>query len=460
MAIPTLSGGRWLGHLGEFKEAPLVLLRRFNEECGNIGFLQFPGERLLVVNTPELAGDLLVTEAAKFHKSRILRAALYPLTGEGLFTSEGELWRRQRKLMAPLFQPAHLAGYAAAMTSIAARCASEWPDGAELDIARETTRITMAIAGRTLFGADTLDESDELGDALTVLLAWAAESAASLSLGVKMALADALESRLPRVASALERPLLLPRRCKDALEVLERRVAKMIEDRHADSRGHDDLLSRLLAARDETGPMSDRQLRDEIVTLFVAGHETTATALGWSLYLLARHPDQYARVEREALTHAETRIGKHGLPDLPIALAVFSETLRMYPPVPVFERQAIEPVELAGHRLERGDYAAVFPWALHHRRELWPEPDRFDPSRFEGDAESARPRHAHLPFGAGPRVCLGAHFAMLEGALVLATIVRHARLELVDPTAEVTPDPSAATLRPLGGVKMRVMQRR
>jgi cytochrome P450 len=238
--------------------------------------------------------------------------------------------------------------------------------------------------------------------------------------------------------------------------VIDRRVARMIADRRATNDERDDLLSRLLRARDESGgSMSDRQLRDEIVTLFVAGHETTATGLAWSLYLLARHPAIYDAIEREALAYDDRPIGRTGLPELPLALAVFSEALRMYPPVPIFERQALEPVEIGGHRLAVGGYVGVFPWALHHRAALWPDPDRFDPDRFAPGAETGRPRHAHLPFGAGPRVCLGAHFAMLEGALVLSTVLRRARLELAD-AREVVPDPRAATTRPLGGVRMRV----
>lgn len=456
---PTLSGGGLLGHLRELRDDPLGLQRRFVRECGDAGILTFPGARLLVVNSPELAGALLVGDAAKFRKSRLLRAALFPLVGDGLFTSEGPLWRRQRKLMARLFPPSHLASYADAMIAEAARCARTWADGAEIDIARETTRITMGIAGKALFDADTFDDSDELGDALTVLLEHAAASAASVRLAFQVELAGALERRLPRLAAGLERPLWLPRRCRRALAIVERRVGQMIADRRARPSDRDDLLSRLLRAHDDDGGMSERQLRDEIVTLFVAGHETTATGLAWTLYLLGRDPATYARVVDEVRADRDLAIGATGLPPLPLTLAVFSEALRLYPPVPVFERQAIAPVELAGQQLAVGDYAAVLPWALHHRPALWPEPERFEPARFEPAAVDARARHAFLPFGAGPRVCLGAHFAMLEAALVLATVLRQVDLTLVEPTAEVVPDPRAATLRPAGAIRMRVARR-
>lgn len=487
--IPTLSSRGVLGHLRALRRDPLAVLRRFNEECGDIGRLKLPGTSLVVLNSPALVSELLVEKARTVRKSRILRSALYPLVGDGLFTSDGELWRRQRRLMAPLFQPAHLSGYAACMVDSAERCIDTWADGSEIDVAREMTRITMAIAGKALFDADTFGEADELGEALTVALEWAAEEAASLGLAFQVELAGAIDRVWPRAAAAIEQPILWPsgrnRRFKKALAVLDERVARMIADRRADPRPRNDLLTRLLHAHDggaagsgEAGAgtgsgagtgggaaagseaMSDRQLRDEILTLFVAGHETTATALSWALYLLARHPDVHERAAREAADHPhpERDLGRRAVPDLPLCTQVFKEALRLYPPVPVLERQTLEAITVGGHELGRDAFVAVFPWALHQRAELWPDPTAFRPERFEPDAEAARDRHAYVPFGAGPRVCLGNHFALLEGPLVLASILR--RVELVrDDPGEIGPDPRAATLRPLGGVPMRVRVR-
>jgi cytochrome P450 len=200
--------------------------------------------------------------------------------------------------------------------------------------------------------------------------------------------------------------------------------------------------------------MSDRQLRDEIVTLFVAGHETTATALAWALYFLGRDPPLYAAVEGEARALGRTP-STDDLARLPLADRVFKESLRICPPVPVYERQALERVEVAGHVLHAGDYAAVFPWALHHRESLFPEPTRFDPSRFLPEQEEARTRHAYIPFGVGPRVCIGNHFALIEGPLVLATLLQEIRFTRVSEVT-VRADPLAATMRPLGRVEMRV----
>ncbi|MBI4956347.1 MAG: cytochrome P450 [Myxococcales bacterium] len=473
----SLLGHLGLGHLTEFQKSPWTVLRRFNAECGDLGRISFLGNTLLVVNTPELVGELLVAKAARFRKSPVIRAALYPIVGEGLFTSEGELWRRQRRLMAPLFHPARVAESATVMSDAAVRAAASWRDGAELDVARETTRIAMAVAGRALFDVDTFDEADTLGDALTTALHWSAETAMSVTLGLQFELAarlgrltpalpGPLRARGERAAQALGTPLLWPSRRNrahaDARAIIDRRVARMIAERRAASAPAQDLLSQLLHAQDAeagAGAMSDRQLRDEVVTLFVAGHETTATALAWALYLLGRTPEAYRRLEAEVAALGGAPATAADLPRLPYAAQVFKEALRLYPPVPVYERQALEPVDIGGYRVPEGGYCTVFPWALHHRPELYPDPDRFLPERFTPEAEERRPRHAFVPFGAGPRVCIGNHFALLEGPLVLATLLGRAHLEPCD-SRPVEPDPSAATTRPLGPIRMRVLLRR
>lgn len=460
-----------MGHVAEFRSDPLGLLGRFNREIGDAGRMSFGPTQMFVVNTPELVRELLVEHAPVSRKSRFIRAVLHPLVGQGLFTSEGPLWRRQRKLMAPLFHHTPVAGYARDMTDSALRCIGEWKNGGEIDVAREMTRITMSVASKTLFGVDTFDEADELGEALTTALGWSGRAATSTALALQLVFADGLEAaarRLPgwlgrpldRAATALDAPILWPgrdtRELKRALALLDARVAKMIADRRAQPAGFADLLSRLLEARDDQGKaMDDRQLRDEILTLFVAGHETTATALSWAFYLLSREPRL-----RDALEHEAAALGGRtptvaDLPRLAVASRVFMEALRMYPPVPVYERQAMEPITLGGHRVAAGTYVGVFPWALHHRPEIFPEPERFDPDRFAEAPMRARHRYAWIPFGAGARICIGNHFALQEGPLVLACIAAQVRLERLD-TAPVLPDPQAATLRPLGAIRMRV----
>jgi cytochrome P450 len=460
--IVALSSRDWTGHARESRTDLLGLLRRFNRERGEIGRLTFFGLSAVIVNSPALVEEFLVDKARLFRKSPALRLALHPLIGRGLFTSDFDLWKQQRKKMAPLFQPAILGRYADDMSAAAVRCAATWRDGAALDLGREMTRITMSIAGKTLFDAETFDEADTLGGALTVALEWSAAAAQSVGVMLQSELQRALERRPRRDDHAgwLARPLLWPtsrnRRLRAALRVLDERVARMIDERRARGAERADLLARLLSAGG--AEMSDRQLRDEILTLFVAGHETTATALTWAFYLLARHPDVQARLEREVAGLDGRTPGLADLPRLPLALRVFKESLRLYPPVPLFERCALEDVELGGHRIRRGGYVSVLPFALHHRPEVWPDPERFDPERFTPEAEAARSRYAFVPFGAGPRVCIGNSFALMEGPLVLATLVQRARFTLTD-ERELRVDPAAATLRPLGGLPARVSLR-
>lgn len=474
--IPVMGTTR--EQLGAMRADRIGALRRFLAEHGDVARMPMFVSDVVFANTPEMVHDVLVTRARAFAKSPIMKSALYPLVGEGLFTSEGDLWRRQRKLMAPLFQPASIAHFAAAMTAAAERAASSWSDGATVDIARETTRIAMSIAGQTLFDVDMWSESDELGEALTTALDWAGSEAGSIALIVQSRAAIALElaaDRLParaakasrRVAKRLEEPILFPsgrtRTLRRALDVLDARVARMIAERREASeatRGNGerrDLLTLLLGARDEDGrAMSDKQVRDEVLTLFVAGHETTANALAWSLMLLAQHPAIYARVGDEArsLCNAPTA---DDLPALGLALRVFKEAMRLHPPVYLFGRVATSDVEVGGYSLPKGTIVLVSPWALHRRPSEYPEPERFDPERFQPDAEARRPKTSYLPFSAGPRTCIGNYFALMEGPLVLATLFRRADFELVSP--EGAEEEPSATLRPKGGLPMRVRLR-
>jgi cytochrome P450 len=471
--VPLLSTPRVLGHIHELRTDMFGLLARFNRECGDVGRMRFGRTSLVLVNTPELVSQLLVEKHAGMHKSRFVRASLNPLVGDGLFTSDGSLWRSQRKLMAPIFQPSKIADFDSSMTAMTLRCIDTWSSGRIVDVAREMTRITMTVAGKTLFDEDTFEETDDIGGALTVALQWARRASMSSALALQLELAGAVEgvSRrtgwpLKRAVESLEKPIMWPgkntRELRGAIATIDARVARMIADRRAGrSKARTDLLSRLLDARDAEGrsAMSDQQLRDEIVTLFVAGHETTAAALAWCFSLLARTPNVLAELEREVDALGGRTPTAADLPLLPLATRVFKETLRLYPPVPIYERITTEPVEIAGYSLEPGVYVGVFPWTVHHRSDLWPDSDRFDPDRFLPEAEAARHRHAWIPFGAGPRVCIGNHFALQEGPLVLATIVQRARLELVDPTLALVPDPESPTLRPRGPVQMRVYRR-
>jgi cytochrome P450 len=471
MDIPALSGATRLGHLNEIKDDRFALFHRLNRECGDLGRVTVMGIPLVFANGPEVLHEVLVEKARSFIKSPGLRGPLKPFAGQGLFTSEGEFWRQQRKLMAPLFTHARIERYAAAMAECAGDAIAALRAGERFDMARITTHIAMRIAGKTLFDVDMLDDADELGAALTVALKWASDQSLSPFYAVQlwtMGTLHSLAERLPEphrargealVESMIE-PVRWPgeetRKFEAALAVIHNRVERMIAERRASGVARPDLLSMLLDARDESGNrMSDLQVRDEVVTLFIAGHETTATALAWSLYLLAREPEAYARARAEARSLPGPRVESRDLPALGYCLRVFKEAMRLYPPIYFFGRQAIADVTIGGYDLPRNQVVLISSYALHHRAEIWPDPERFDPSRFEPHAEEKRHRQAYLPFSAGPRTCIGNLFALMEGPIVLATILRRADLELA--SAAVVEPEASATLRPKGGVAMRVI---
>jgi cytochrome P450 len=476
-ALPVAPGADGpLGHNKAFRSDRMGMLRLISRESAPIMRLRLPspGIHAVAINAPEVVQEMLVENGKHFDKSDMLRFSLWKLAGEGLFTSNGDLWRRQRRTMAPLFTPKVLEAYAGDMVACARRTVDGWADGQPLLLARETTRLTVGIAGKTLFDADTFSEADEIGHALTTALEWTGWVVGRPSAlghimakrvmgGLARRTTGPVHDLLARAAYRLGGPImLLGRRDRElarAVTFLDDHVQKMIDDRRgatADGRApRPDLLTRLLDARDEDGArMSDRQVRDEVLTLFVAGHETTATGLAWTLYLAARHPEILAAMVREvdAVGDAPTVAD---LPRLPLCLAAFKEALRLYPPVYVFGRDSTAPVTIAGYDLPVPTNVLTSPWVLHHSARSWPDPDRFDPERFRPEAEAARHRYAYLPFGAGPRVCLGNHFAYMEAQLSLAVILRHHSFELL---GDDEPEPGA-TLRPRHGIRVRVRRR-
>jgi cytochrome P450 len=472
--IPLVSGAERLrGHTAEFERDRFAFLSRVSNEVDEIGRLRFLTRDIIVVNSPAAIHEVLVDKARSFEKSPMIRIALYPLVGEGLFTSGGALWRRQRRLMAPVFHRPKIDALAPVMVDCARAACEGWADDAVMDVASETTRIAMAVAGRTLFGIDTFDEADTLGHALTVALQWVDHAATSLPIALQVELRLALlgatagpaplRRALERTLTRLEAPILWPtrrnRELSRAIALLDARVQRMIDARRAAAEPRHDLLSHLLRARDEDdgGSMSDKQVRDEILTLFVAGHETTANGLAWAIYLLVRHPELYARA-RAVVDALDGRLPTLAdVERLEFLGRVFKEALRLYPPVYLFARISVAEVTIAGHVVPERSIVIVSPWTVQRRADLWPEPTRFDPDRFAPELEAARPRDAWIPFSDGPRVCIGAHFAQLEAPLVLATLLQRADFTLAE-DREILPDESA-TLRPLGGIPMRVKRR-
>lgn len=472
-SVPLLSGSKFfVGHNLELQRDRMNFLKRIAAENAPMLRIRAPGAELIVVNDPDVLHEIFLEKAKSFHKSMLVKWALYPLAGLGLFTSEDDLWKKQRKLMAPLFHHGQLQNYADDMIECTRRTMEPWKDGDTVEIAHAMTKLTMGVAGKTLFAADTFNDADAIGEALTTALEWVGEASGSFY-GIAHLVArrliknaainspEFMSSRLNQTAEALSRPVWVPgekgKELRDAIAFLDDHVQKMIDERRASAASREDLLSRLLAARDDetSSAMSDKQVRDEVLTLFVAGHETTATGLAWSLQLLCEHPEWYARVQAEvdALPH-EPKVSD--LQNLAICLRVFKEALRLYPPVYMFGRQTIEPVEVGGVSLPADTVILLSPYTLHHTASIWPDPVRFDPDRFLPAAEAARSRYAWIPFGAGPRVCIGNHFAMMEAQLVLATMMRKYSFESL---THAEPETSA-TFRPDGAMPMRVRARK
>ncbi len=471
--MPWAPGGEGrLGHNGAFRRDRIGTLRKMCLAPYPMMRLKLPvpGVRALVANEPDIVQEILVENAKSFEKSAMLRFSLWNLAGEGLFTSNGDLWKRQRKLLAPLFTPRALEAYAGDMIECAERTVATWRDGEELHLAEETTRLTMGVAGKTLFGADTFSDADEIGAALTTALEWTGwiigrPLAISHVVARRLLLRAAARfpsqrARIEAFADRFEGPVALVgkrgRGLAEAIAFLDAHVQSMIDERRRlGSKARSDLLTRLLEARDEDGnPMSDKQVRDEVLTLFVAGHETTATGLAWTLYHACKTPSVYAALEREVDAVGDNPKASD-LPRLDLCLRAFKEGLRIAPPVYMFGRDSTEPVNIAGYDLPAPTNTMVSPFVLHHTERLWPNPERFDPDRFTPAVEARRHRYAYLPFGAGPRICLGNHFAYMEAQLALSVLLRRYRFELL---GEDEPMPSA-TLRPRHGIRVRVRRR-
>lgn len=470
--VPAVPGAALLGHVHLFRDdRERLALLRTAAATAPVSRLRFLHRWVLVVSSPETAREVLIEHAAAFEKSPGVRVLLRPLAGDGLFTSEGAHWKSQRRLMSPLFHATQLDGYVSAMNSVTRRAAEGLRDGESLDLARLMTRITMGVVGATLFGAETFDGADELGEALTTTLKWVDDHLASSFLTVQLSVLEAMEKLHPsvppvlgdlerRIQELLREPVLLPGsrdpRLHAAVHVLDAYIQKMIAERRAAPSFEEraDLMTRLLLARDTEGGhgegMSDAQVRDEAMTLFVAGHETTANALSWAFYLLARHPEARARVQAEADAFGPEGVTEFDPSKLAYTIRVFKEALRIYSPLILLGRRSLEPFTLAGRRYPRNVVLFVSPYGIHHSPDVWPDPERFDPDRFLPEHEAARHKAAWLPFGAGPRVCIGNAFALMEGPIVMATLMRSLRFD-INPARTIEPD-AFATLRPKGGV--------
>ena len=417
-------------------------LARMAHEHGDVSRFRIGHWQYWFFVHPEAIRDVLVTHDDCFIKGPALRRAKATL-GDGLLTSEGELHRRQRRLVQPALHPQQVSRYADAMTSIAGEVADQWRDGEAIDVHRQMMNLTLRIVAKTLFDADVAADVDPIGQAMDV------------SVG--------MFQRAMSPWGPLLNYLPLPSnyRFVRAWGKLTDTIDRFIRERRENHAGRDDLLSRLVRATDsegDGGAMTDRQLRDEAITLFTAGHETTANALTFALYLLARHPEAQLRLREEldqVLAGRPPTVGQ--VDQLPYTRMVLSETMRLYPPAWGLGREPTREVTIGGHEVPAGAVVLLSQWVTHRDARWWPDPLRFDPQRFAPEQRGVRPRWAYFPFGGGARQCVGEAFAWMEAVLVLARVAQRWQFEPVgnEPIALR----ALITLRPAQKVLLRVRRR-
>lgn len=441
-AISTIPGLPFLGNTLDLRRDPLALYSRLAPEFGDVCRYFVMRTPVIAVTSAPLAYSVLVENESCFGKERILRFFGGPLLGNGLITSDGEFHRRQRRLLAPAFAPKRLALYAHDMVTTAERVMAGWCDGMEIEATQAFQRLTLGVVARTLFHAEVAADAETIGRAFNVANRYIGEVMGSML-------------RVPPSWWIFRRNRVNAR----AIAELNGVVGRFIRDRRASQRDEGDVLSLLLTTRDEEGSgMTDVQVRDELMNLFFAGHETTASTLAFATWLLGRHPEARARLEAEVAEVIGQRSPRYDdLAQLPYTLAVLKEAMRLYPPVTGIGRRATRDVDLGGVRIKAGEYLLVNTWGIHRRPDYFAAPERFQPERFLGDSAKAQERCSYLPFGAGSRVCIGSHFALMEGQLVLAMLAQRFRLELV---AEQHIAPRAwMTLQPGPGVRVIVRHR-
>ena len=442
MTLPTGPKGQFLfGHLAQFRADRLGFFTSCARTYGNVVPFRMGPRRCLLISDPDLIEQVFVTDAKSFIKHFALR--MYkPILGNGLVTAEGELWRRQRKLSAPAFQPARVAGYAQAMIAATDQMLDAWPNSDVRDVHLDMTRLTLEITRKTLFGADATADAEVVGHALNV---------AMNVIGQRFRSLIHLPRWFPTPAN------LRLRRAINTLDAIVSRIIALGRSESSDDRPY--LLTILLRQHDDDGSaMTDRQLLDEARTLFVAGHETTALTLTYALYLLAEHPEVQRAMQAEVdLLPAGKSPAFADLPKLRSVRNVVYESLRMYPPADVLGREAITDCTIQGLHISKGSNIFASTWVLHRDPRFFNEPERFNPARWTDDFEKSLPRFAYFPFGGGPRFCIGQTFALTEAALALAAICQRFtfapspgfRLELWP----------AITLRPRNGVRLIVTRR-
>ena len=418
---------------------PILLFEHLVREYGNISHYKLGPSNIVFINDPELIREILVTKASAFIKERTQKR-MKILLGEGLITSEGEFHMRQRRIAAPAFHRHRIQAYAGVMVERATAMRKSWQEGEQIDVSAAMMQLSLEIVARTLFATEVTDDIRIINDEVNAI----------------MRIYNFLVA-LPRAEALLHLPIPGLMRFRRARKRLDAVVQRMIAMRRAEPTDRGDLLSMLMSARDTENlseGMSDEQLRDEIITIFLAGYETVANALTWTWYLLSQNPEAEARLHAEINRVLGDRPATLAdLPQLSYTEMVFAESMRLYPPAWAMGRQATCDVDIGQYRFPAGTYFFFSQYILHRSAEHFPDPLRFDPERFTAEQKAARHRFAYFPFGGGGRQCIGEAFAWMEGVLLVATIAQRWRLKLLTgQRIEVQPK---ITLRPRFPVLMQ-----
>jgi cytochrome P450 len=426
---------------------PIKFYSRMQREFGDVVRMRgLPGFYWYLISSPSDIERILQTNQQNYPKAKLFIKPMSLLVGQGILTSEGEFWRRQRRLAQPAFHRPRITALGEVMVRTTDEMLDEWEhaftDGHVFDVADEMMRLTLRIATLTLLSVDSSNDASRIGPALRI---------AFEHVNHRMSIPWAIPEFIPTPRN---------RRFNRAKRLLDEIVYSIIRDRRTTQTDTGDLLSMLLMARDEdTGEgMSDLQVRDEVMTIMIAGHETGAAALSWSWYLLAKNPEAEAKLleELNRVLGGRTPTASD-LPNLPYTRMVFEEAMRLYPPAWGLPRQSVETEEFDGYQIPGKSLVVVSQFVTHRHRNFWERPDAFIPERFTPENCTQRPRFAYFPFGGGARQCIGASFAMMEAQLILATVAQRYRISLLE-GYEVDPDPTF-TLRPRNGVKVKIERR-
>jgi cytochrome P450 len=438
--IPTIPGEFFFNNARDFNRDTLqfILDSRQHGDFVRMNYGPFP---LYILNNPALIHQVLVTDASKYYKSRNLKIATRPVIGDGLFTNDGDSWKRQRKLAQPAFHTKRIASYADIMVKYAQELTTQWQENQTIDVDIAMAHLTMQIISKTVFDAE-VDGTDTISTAITIAL-------------------SSIDKRTKNVFSL---PLWIPtsdnRKFNEAIDLLDKLIQQFIDERRASKEDKGDLLRMLIDAQDEENGsgMSDKQLRDECMTIFGAGHETTAVTLTWTLYLLSQHPNiankLYTEIDSVLQGQAATFTD---LPQLRYTDMVIKESMRLYPAAWGVSREAIVDVEIGEHTLPKGSLFLVNLYGMHRNEAYFPDALSFKPERFSPENEKNILKGSYIPFGGGPRVCIGNSFATMEAVLALATLLQHHRFELAD--GHLVEPARLFTLRPKFGMKMVIKNR-